>query len=51
MESEMGQENGGGGNLLRYFMGYPDVIDIDGLVRYITQFLKAYFNCLHLFSE
>ncbi|KAM6547439.1 hypothetical protein CsatB_019115 [Cannabis sativa] len=32
MESEMGQENGGGGNLLRYFMGYPDVIDIDGLV-------------------
>ncbi|XP_062112960.1 MAP3K epsilon protein kinase 1-like [Humulus lupulus] len=33
MESEMGQENGGGGgNLLRYIIGYQDVIDIDGLV-------------------
>lgn len=35
MESEMGQENGGGGNLLSFMMGYlkDDVIDIDGLVR------------------
>ncbi|GMN47979.1 hypothetical protein TIFTF001_017153 [Ficus carica] len=34
MESEMGQENGGGGNLLSLMMGYlkDDVIDIDGLV-------------------
>ncbi|KAL5553000.1 hypothetical protein UlMin_040401 [Ulmus minor] len=33
-ENEMGQENGGGGNLLSLVMGYlkDDVIDIDGLV-------------------
>lgn len=34
MENEMGQENGGGGNLISFMMGYlkDDVIDIDGLV-------------------
>lgn len=52
MESEMGQANGSGGNLLQLMMGVlqDDVIDIGGLVCVCVVFFVCVCVCMCVFS-